>query len=110
MLNPWWRIGVLLAWTTLAFLAGAHTAHKFDEAAKAEALQEQIDAANLAQGRIAEQAKSAEADLATVRQKYATLNQQWSKIRVESPANCKLPDRIVGLLKDATSSLPELPR
>jgi hypothetical protein len=106
----WMKLGIVAAYTLLIFASGWHIKAVFAEAAQAKVLQAQIDAANLAQGRIAEQAKATESELATQRQKYATLNQQWSAQRAKSHTDCKLPDDTVGVLKAATAARPELPR
>jgi hypothetical protein len=106
----WMKIGIVAAYTLLIFGMGWHIKAVFAEAAQAKILQAQIDAANLAQGRIAEQAKATEDELSIQRQKYATLNQQWSAQRAKSHTDCKLPDPALSLLKAATAAQPELPR
>jgi hypothetical protein len=106
-LLKYWPIYLALA----SGIASWHVKGRFDEAAQARAMQQQVEANQQAQSEIAERAKSAESALASERQLTSYLNKQWSAARAKkSHPDCSLSDDALRVLKDATSPVRNVPR
>lgn len=106
----WWKLGAIAAAVVVIFNAGFYVSEKFEEAAQADILRQQIKAQTEKQDSMAAKAEAAEAELSALRRNQSTINRKWNQIRAKDPSLCLLGDSRVGLLRDATGPVGEASR
>ncbi len=100
----WIRIGIVLFILVGSYGLGAYVRGKFEKAALADKLQEQIKTTNELLKEQTDKAIAIEGVLQTQRQNYATLNRKWNSIRASKDRNvCLLDASTISLLQSAGS-------
>lgn len=106
----WGKVGAIVAAVIVIFNAGFFIKGKFEEAAQADILRQQIKAQAEKQDDMKAKAEAAEAMLAALRRNQSDINRKWNQIRAQDPSLCLLGDSRVGLLREATSPAGEAAR
>ena len=100
----WIRIAIVLSMIAASYGLGTYVKGKFEKAALADKLQEQIAAANEQIELKNALAVKTEADLQTERAANAELNRKWNKIRASKDRSvCLLDADTISLLQSAGS-------
>ena len=102
-MNPWWKMGITAVAIIFLFNAGFSVKGKFDEAAQADILRDQIKAATAKNDQLQKIAVKTEAKEAADRQVISSLQQQWSADRAKKKSpDCPLSSDSLSLLGQAT--------
>jgi Tfp pilus assembly protein PilO len=106
----WGKVGAIVAAVIVIFNAGFFIKGKFEEAAQADILRQQIKAQAEKQDDMKAKAEAAEAVLSALRRNQSDINRKWNQIRAQDPSLCLLGDSRVGLLREATGPAGEAAR
>jgi hypothetical protein len=103
-MTAYWKLGILVGWTMIAFLSGWHIESITLEAQHTKELQAQIIADNAKKAEVESRAAQAETELASSRQQYASINSKWREALAKPHTLCTLSADSIGLLQDATAN------